>query len=171
MTSFPLRPARDRRAAIALVLAVTAALPACAGNPQQPVTGSDAPDIRGSGDLEDPYDGPYTSDFRTDVEAYVDQEVTLEASVDRVVSPVAFTITGPDGQAVEPLLVVTAEPLPDLRAGQDVVVAATPQDDFQVSAVEDRLDAALPEEPYEEWDGEPYLRASTVEVAGGTEGR
>lgn len=162
MSSTRLRPGRDRRAVIALVLAVTAALPACAGDPQQPETGSDAPDIRGSGDLEDPYDGPYTADFHTDVEAYVDQEVTLEASVDRVVSPVAFTITGPDGQEVEPLLVVADEPLPDLRAGQDVVVAATPQDDFEVSAVEDRLDAALPEQTYVEWEGEPYLSASEV---------
>ena len=162
MSSTPLRRGRDRRAVVALVLAVTAALPACAEDPQQPETGSDAPDIRGSGDLEDPYDGPYTPDFHTDVEAYVDQEVTLEASVDRVVSPVAFTITGPDGQEVEPLLVVADEPLPDLRAGQDVVVAATPQDDFEVSAVEDRLDAALPKQTYVEWEGEPYLSASEV---------
>ncbi len=162
MFSIPQRRGRDRRAAIALVLAVTAALPACADNPQQPETGSDAPDIRGSGDLEDPYDGPYTEDFHTDVEAYVDQEVTLEASVERVVSPIAFTITGPDGQEVEPLLVVADEPLPDLQAGQDVVVAATPHDDFALSAVEDVLDVALPEEPYEEWEGESYLSASAV---------
>lgn len=171
MSTIPPRRWRDRRAAIALVLAVTAALPACADDPQQPQTGSDAPDVRGAGDLEDPYDGPYTSDFHADVEAFVDQEVTLEASVDRVVSPVAFTITGPDGQQVEPLLVIAKEPLPGLQAGQDVVVAATPQDDFQVSAVEDRLDAALPEDPYEEWDGEPYLSASTVEVTRGSHGR
>ena len=164
MPSFPPRRAPDRRAAIALALVVTAALPACADNPQQPETGSDAPDIRGPGDLEDPYDGPYTADFHTDVEAYVDQEVTLEASVDRVVSPIAFTITGPDGQDVEPLLVVADEPLPDLEAGQEVVVAATPQDDFEVSAVEDQLDAHVPPEPYEEWEGEPYLSASRVAV-------
>ena len=164
MPSFPPRRAPDRRAAIALALVVTAALPACADNPQQPETGSDAPDIRGSGDLEDPYDGPYTADFHTDVEAYVDQEVTLEASVDRVVSPVAFTITGPDGESVAPLLVVTDDPLPDLQAGQEVVVAGTPRDDFAVTAVEDRLDADVPGEPYEEWEGEPYLSASRVAV-------
>lgn len=153
-------------AVTAVVLAGTAALSACTENPQQPATGSDAPDIRGPDDLEDPYDGPYTDDFHTDVEAYVDQEVTLEASVDRVVSPIAFTITGPDGEDVAPLLVVTADPLPDLETGQDVVVAATPQDDFEVSAVEDRLDAHVPEEPYEEWEGEPYLSASMVSTVG-----
>ncbi|MGY1683222.1 hypothetical protein [Geodermatophilus sp. SYSU D01176] len=151
-------------AVTALLLAGTAALSACTENPQQPATGSDASDIRGPEDLEDPYDGPYTADFHTDVEAYVDQEVTLEASVDRVVSPIAFTITGPDGEDVAPLLVVVDDPLPDLQAGQDVVVAATPQDDFAVSAVEDRLGAHVPEEPYEEWEGEPYLSASRVAV-------
>ena len=122
------------------------------------------PRTSGGEDLEDPYDGPYTDDFHTDVEAYVDQEVTLEASVDRVVSPIAFTIIGPDGEDVAPLLVVTADPLPDLEAGQDVVVAATPQDDFAVSVVEDRLEAHVPAEPYEEWEGEPYLSASRVAV-------
>ncbi len=153
-------------AVTAVVLAGMATLSACTENPQQPETGTDAPDIRGSQDLEDPYDGPYTDDFHTDVEAYVDQEVTLEASVDRVVSPIAFTITGPDGEDVAPLLVVAQNPLPALEAGQDVVVAATPQDDFSVSAVADRLNAHLPEEPYEEWEGEPYLSASMVSPGG-----
>ncbi len=152
------------KAVTALLLTGTTALSACTENPQQPETGSDAPDIRGSEDLEDPYDGPYTTDFHSDVEAYVDQEVTLEASVDRVVSPVAFTITGPDGEHVAPLLVVTDDPLPDLQAGQDVVVAATPRDDFAVTAVEDRRDADVPGVPYEEWEGEPYLSASRVAV-------
>ncbi|MGY1634394.1 hypothetical protein ACI784_22065 [Geodermatophilus sp. SYSU D01186] len=147
----------------AFAVTATTTLSACAENPQQPETAGDAPDIRGPEDLEDPYDGPYTEDFHTDVEAYVHQEVTLEASVERVVSSIAFTITGPDGEDVPPLLVVLDDPLPDLQAGQDVVVAATPQDDFAVSAVEDRLDAHVPEEPYEEWEGEPYLSASKVE--------
>ncbi|MGY1669115.1 hypothetical protein ACI78U_00685 [Geodermatophilus sp. SYSU D00710] len=138
------------------------ALSACTGNPEQPETGADAPDVRGPGDLEDPYDGPYSPDFHDDVEAYVDQEVTLEASVDRVVSQLAFTITGPDGEDVAPLLVVTDEPLPGLQPGRDVVVAAVPHDEFAVSVVEDELDAALADEAYEEWEGEPYLSARRV---------
>ncbi len=84
--------------------------------------------------------------------------------MDRVVSPIAFTITGPDGEDIPPLLVVTDDPLPELEAGQEVVVAATPQDDFAVSAVEDPLNAHVPEEPYEEWEGQQYLSASRVAV-------
>lgn len=155
-----------RRAAVLLVAAATAALPACGDNPQQPSTGSDAPDVRGSEDLEDPYDGPYTEDFHTDVEAYADQEVTLEAAVDRVVSPIAFTITGPGGEEVEPILVVSREEVPDLQPGQEVVVAAVPQREFEVAAAESELDVDLPEEAYAEWEGEPYLSAGIVETSG-----
>ncbi|MGY1665776.1 hypothetical protein [Geodermatophilus sp. SYSU D00696] len=162
MSAHPSHGRLARALATALVMTGTAASSACGENPRQPETGSDAPDIRGAEDLEDPYDGPYTPDFHDDVEAYVDQEVTLEASVDRTVSSVAFTITGRDGEDVEPLLVVADDPLPELQAGQDVVVAAVPHDEFDLSVVEDDLDASLPGEPYEEWEGEPYLSASTV---------
>ena len=153
---------RGPRLATAVALSATVVLSACSSNPEQPETGSDAPDIRGDGDLEDPYDGPYTPDFHDDVEAYVDQEVTLAAAVDTVVSPVAFTITGPDGADVDPLLVLIEEPVPGLEPGVDVVVAATAQDEFEVSDLEAWADEAVPEEPYEEWEGEPYLAATEV---------
>ncbi|MGY1737309.1 hypothetical protein [Geodermatophilus sp. SYSU D00684] len=150
------------RLAAAVLVTGPVALSACGGDPEQPETGSDAPDIRGSEDLEDPYDGPYTSDFREDVEAYVGQEVTLEAAVDRVVSPVAFTITGPDGEDVGSLLVLANEPLPSLKPGQEVVIAAVPQDDFDVSVLDDDRLAAPTAESYETWEGDPYLSAGVV---------
>ena len=166
MFTLPSRRRPGSRVLAAVVLAGTAAVSGCSGNPEQPETGSDASDIRGEGDLEDPYDGPYTDDFHDDVEAYVDQEVTLEAAVAEVVSPNAFTITGPDGADVDPLLVVSEQEVPGLEAGSAVVLAATPQDEFEVSDVADVLGSSASEETYEGWEGEPYLLASEVSTGG-----
>ncbi len=152
-----------RGTVLALAAAGSLVLPACAENPEQPSTGTEASDVRGPEDLEDPYDGPLTAAFRQDIEAYVDQEVTLEAQVADVLSPAAFTITGRD-EEVEPLLVVVEQPVGDLTPGIPVVVAATAQDEFEVAAVEEELGVDLPEGA-EEWEGEAYLRASIVENA------
>jgi hypothetical protein len=143
----------------------TLTLAGCSENPEQPSTGTDAADVRGPEDLEDVYDGPYTPDFHSDVEAYAGQEVTLEADVADVLSAGAFTITGPEGAEVEPLLVVTNRAVEDLAAGDLVTVAGTPQDEFEISAVEDELGVDLDDEAVEEWEGEPYLVASIIEPA------
>lgn len=151
---------------LALATAASVSLTACGGNPEQPDLGEDVADVRGPGDLADPYDGPYDDDFHTDVEAYADQEVTLSAAVDQVVSPVAFTITGPDGEEVEPLLVVSTEPVEGLQPGDDLLVAATPQRELDIPELESALGTDLEDELYEEWEGEPYLTASIVQPAG-----
>ena len=150
---------------IGLATAASVGLTACGGNPEQPDLGEDIADVRGPEDLADPYDGPYDADFHADVEAYADQEVTLSAAVDRVVSPVAFTITGPDGDDVEPLLVVSTEPIDGLEPGEAVLVAATPQRELEIPELESMLGSPLEDEVYEEWEGEPYLVATTVEPA------
>ena len=150
---------------MALATAASASLTACGGNPEQPDLGEDLADVRGPEDLADPYDGPYDADFHTDVEAYADQEVTLSAAVDQVVSPVAFTITGPDGEEVEPLLVVSTEPITGLEPGDDLLVAATPHRELDIPELESVLGSALEDELYEEWEGEPYLTATIVRPA------
>ena len=159
-----------RRASV-LTVAVVAALSPLTGcgsdNPEQPETGSDASDIRPSDDLADPYDGPYTEDFRDDVEAYAEQEVTLEAGIAEVYSDRAFTITGPDDAGIEPLLVVAEQAVEGLEQGSTVTVAATPHDEFEVEEVEEQLGADLPEE-VDEWEGEAYLTASVVEASTGS---
>ncbi|MGY1780604.1 hypothetical protein [Geodermatophilus sp. SYSU D01036] len=76
--------------------------------------------------------------------------------------PVAFTITGPDGEDVGSLLVLANEPLPSLEPGHEVVIAAVPQDDFDVSVLDDDRSAAPTAESYGTWEGEPYLRAGVV---------
>ncbi|MDT0275472.1 hypothetical protein [Blastococcus goldschmidtiae] len=161
----PRRPAGRRPTIAVLLAAAVAALPACSEDTVDAGTGSDAPDVRGPDDLQDPYDGEYGEDFRDDIAGYEGQEVTLEAAVDQVISPVAFTITAPDGDDVEPTLVIVEEPVIDLAPGAEVVVAGVPHEEFDLAAVEEELGAELPEEELEEWDDEPYVLAGIVEPA------
>jgi hypothetical protein len=152
------------RAAVAVVVAVTAALPACSDNPQQPDSRTEA----GPDDLAEAYDGPYTEDFHTDVEAHVGQEVTVEAAVHRILSPIAFTVTGPRGDEVEPILVISRYEVADLQPGQHVVVVAVPRDGLDIPALEEELGVDLIENAYEEWTGDPYLAADIVWITSST---
>jgi hypothetical protein len=155
---------RPPASAVALAAALSLLTGCGSDNPEQPETGSDASDIRPSGDLEDPYDGPYTEDFHDDVEAYAGQEVTLEAAVAEVYSDRAFTVTGPEDADIEPLLVVTDEAVEGLEQGSAVTVAATPHDEFEIEDVEEQLGTDLPEQ-VDEWEGEAYLAASRVQAS------
>jgi hypothetical protein len=139
-------------------------LPACSEDDAEAGGSGDAPDVRGADDLQDAYDGVYSEDFREDIEGYEGIEVTLEAVVDQVISPMAFTITAPGGQDVESTLVVVAEPVAGLAAGADVVVAGVPREEFDSAEVEEQLGAELPAEELEEWDDDPYLEADIVEL-------
>ncbi|MGY2085737.1 hypothetical protein [Blastococcus sp. SYSU DS0539] len=153
------------------VLAATlggAVLAGCSGVDEEeavggePTTSAD-PDVRPPGDLEDPYDGAYTAKFREDLDAYAGLEVTLTGEVVSIVSPVAFTLTGPEGADVEPILVLTRTE-PALMPGDQVVVAAVPVDEFDLADAEEDLGADLPDEAFEDWDDEPYLAASRVQA-------
>ncbi|WP_346618678.1 hypothetical protein [Blastococcus montanus] len=134
-------------------------LAGCGEDDTDPTVPADA-DVRPPGDLEDPYDGPYTEEFRDDLEGYNGLEVSVTGEVGRIVSPVAFTLVG-EGD-VEPILVVMDREPGDLRPGQAVAVAAEPWEEFEVTEVEESLGADLPDDAYAEWEGEPYLDASIV---------
>ena len=151
-----------RRVTTALLAAVLAGgvLGGCGEDDVDDTTAADV-DVRPSDDLEDPYDGEYTAAFREDLEAYNGLEVTLLGEVERIVSPVAFTLTGDD---VEPILVIADEELPDLRPGERVALAAEPWEEFELLALEEELGTDLPDDAYAEWEGESYLDASRVEV-------
>ncbi|MGY1712683.1 hypothetical protein ACI8AC_24545 [Geodermatophilus sp. SYSU D00758] len=170
-------PARRRTARVAVATggaALALALGACgddAAPPNNPDLEPGTPDIRGEDDLKDPYTGDYDSEFAEDLEAYNGQEVTLDAQVGEVVTQRVFTIESPPGAGdAEPALVVAEQDVTDLAPGIAVVVAATPEDDFELSALEQELGVDLPEEDLEEWDGEVYLAASVVETSPGDDG-
>lgn len=166
MSRHPLRRSLGRRTAAAVFVVVTAVtLPACSEDDPEPSAGDEVPDVRGSEDLDDVFNGPYSADLREDLEGYDGQEITVEGTVDRVLSPVAFTLGPPDGDDAEPVLVVVEEAATAPEAGEDVVVAATAQDEFRTDEVGAELDLLEDDETFEEWEGDPYLRASLVEPA------
>lgn len=157
----PRRPFRRRvPAAVLAALLPGIALAGC-GEDDDPTAGAVDVDVRPPEDLADPYTGAYDAAFREDLEAYAGLEVSLVGEVERIVSPVAFTLTGED---VEPILVVSEREMPDLRPGQVVAVGAEPADEFDLAALERELGTDLPDGPYEEWEGDAFLDAATVEV-------
>lgn len=82
-----------------------------------------------------------------------------------MLSPVAFTLGPPDGGDVESVLVVLEGATAAPEAGADVAVAALAQDEFRSDEVAAELDLQGEHATFEEWEGEPYLRASLVEPA------
>ncbi|MDK3257666.1 hypothetical protein [Blastococcus capsensis] len=158
------RATRRRRPAEAGVLLAAAlgvtVLAGCGEDDSTPTTPVDV-DVRPVEDLEDPYDGLYTEAFRDDIEGYQGLEVSLLGEVQRIVSPIAFTLGGEDD--VEPILVVMYEELGELAPGQAVAVAAVPGEEFELAEVERAIGSDLPDEAYADWEGEPFLDASIVE--------
>ncbi|MCF6507415.1 hypothetical protein E9549_08340 [Blastococcus sp. MG754426] len=155
------RPLRRRVPVVLLAALLPGAALAGCGEDDEPAAGAVDVDVRPPEDLADPYTGAYTAEFREDLDAYAGLEVSLVGEVGRIVSPVAFTLTGED---VEPILVVTEREMPDLRPGQVVALGAEPTEEFDLAALERELGTDLPDEPYAEWDGDAYLDAATVEV-------
>ncbi|TYP90292.1 hypothetical protein [Blastococcus xanthinilyticus] len=159
-----IRPPATRRPAMAgALLSATlglAVLTGCGEDDTSPTTPADV-DVRPAEDLEDPYDGAYTEEFRDDLEGYNGLEVSLVGEVERIVSPIAFTLAGTDG--VEPILVVMQEEPGNLAPGQTVAVAAQPWEEFELAEVEEAIGADLPDEAYADWEGEPFLDATIVE--------
>lgn len=138
---------------------VVAVLAGCGEDDSTPTTPLDV-DVRPVEDLEDPYDGRYTEAFRDDIEGYTGLEVSLVGEVQRIVSPIAFTLGGEDD--VEPILVVMDEELGELSPGQAIAVAAVPWEEFELAEVEEAIGSDLPDEAYTDWAGEPFLDASVV---------
>jgi hypothetical protein len=156
--------------ALTAVLVLSGALlPGCAGedgNATAPQLETEVPDVRGAEDLDDPYRGLLDARFAEDLPAYYGQEVTVRAAVVDVLSPRVFTVTSPTGDEVEPLLVVaTAGAGAEPSAGQELVIAATPADEFDGEAVVEELHLEIDPAELEEWDDEAYLVATVLEPA------
>jgi hypothetical protein len=155
------------RQGVRLLAGVTAAvfsLTAC-GDPgvNEVEDPEEVPDVRGEDDPTDIFTGAYDSEFREDMTAYTGQEVTLTAEVDEVLSPEAFSITSPDGEDVEPLLVLADGSSGAVEAGSAVTIAATPFDEFDPAEAEQQIEVDLEDDLYADWEGEPFLVATTVE--------
>lgn len=109
------------------------------------------------------YEGDYNQDFYDESTTYVGQQVTLSAEVSETLSPDAFAIAG----AVDPLLIIESEEIPSLDTGQVVQVTGTVQDGFDVVTVEEELGVDLEDEAFADFEGEPYIMATSGEVIEG----
>lgn len=118
-------------------------------------------DVRSVENYEGPYDGRYGEAFRDDIEGYTGLEVSLVGEVQRIVSPIAFTLGG-EGD-VEPILVVMDEEPSGLAPDQAVAVVAVPRGEFALAEVEAAIGSDLPDDAYADWEGGPYLEASLVQ--------
>jgi hypothetical protein len=157
--------------AVVLVLA-GGGLSACGGeeddNARAPFDPVELPDIRGAEDIDDPYRGLLDAAFREDLDAWDDIEVTLLAEVADVLSPQVFTVTSPEDDQVDPVLVVATRAAADVdvQPGSALLIAATPDKDFDAEAAVTELDLDVEADDLEEWDDDAVLVATVLEPAG-----
>lgn len=95
--------------------------------------------------------------------------LTVSGLVGEVVGPNAVTIGGQDGIFEEELLIVGAQPLPELAEGDaveiavdDLVQATGTLQEFQVPEFEEALGTQFDDNLFSEYEGEPALQASSV---------
>ncbi|KQO02140.1 hypothetical protein ASF21_16070 [Arthrobacter sp. Leaf234] len=112
-----------------------------------------------------PYDGVYDQGFYDDVDTYVGEEVTVSADVNEILSPMSFTIAGTDDTTVDALLVLHDTELPEVTAGLTVGVTGTVQEAFDLPTVEEEMGVDLDDAAFEDWDGEPYIEATSVDTS------
>ena len=167
MCAYRSRPLAGPTLAAVLALA-GAGLSGCAeAEATAPDLETEVPDLRGEGDLDDPYSGVLDAAFFEDLPAYAGQEVTLLAEVAEVVSPRAFTVTAPDDAEVGQVLVVATSDAGDTEpeAGSQVLVAATPVDSFEAGVVVEELGLEVDAAELEEWDEQTFLVAEVLQSA------
>lgn len=169
MRAYRSRPLAGPTLAAVLALA-GAGLSGCAEDDEgalAPDLEAEVPDLRGEGDLDDPYSGVLDAAFFEDLPAYAGQEVTLLAEVAEVVSPRAFTVTAPDDAEVGQVLVVATSDAGDTEpeAGSQVLVAATPVDSFEAGVVVEELGLEVDAAELAEWDEQTFLVAEVLQPA------
>ncbi|WP_159617243.1 hypothetical protein [Arthrobacter zhaoguopingii] len=116
-------------------------------------------------EIADPYAGQYDEGFQQEMNSYVDEEVTLSATVNEIISPVSFTIAGTDDTTVDELLIVHDEELPDVDPGQVVEVTGTVHEALDLPTVEEERGIDLEDDLYEDWDSETYVEAVSIDAS------
>jgi len=159
-------------AAVAGVIAFSGVGLAACGDTAGDETGTSVEDIQeGDAPATSPttaagtYDGVYDNTFHDGVNDYLGQTVTVSADVNEVVDGNTFTIAGTDDTSVDPLLVTGAKSTSDLEPDLTVKVTGTVQEAFDLATVEDDLGVDLDDDLYDDWDGKPYIVASSVDTS------
>jgi hypothetical protein len=106
-------------------------------------------------------------DISDDLGSMVGEDIQVRALVEEVVTPGVFTINQVDGNDLESVVVVGAESAGDLAPDQEVVVDATVESTLDPDSVAELLDVQLEDELLTDYEGQPYLEASSVAQADG----
>jgi hypothetical protein len=166
--------ARMRRRTHLTVLAtvpfLALGLAGCSNDTAGPETGTDVEDIQEGdvdegGDVTDatePYHGPYDEPFKDNVDAWVDQDVTVSARLDEILTDQWLTIAGTDDTTVDALLVLHPDPVA-YTPGDVLEVTGTVHGEFVLRDVEEELGTDLDDEMFRRWEGEPYISATSIE--------
>lgn len=167
---------KTRTLAVGLLVAAGLGLTGC--NTEGPEEGTDVEDIS-EGSIAPsspaatdtvpsapmaPYNGAYNQEFYDQSDAYVGQEVTLSAEVTKTVSPEAFVIAGTENTAVDPLLIIEAQEIPELDEGEVVRVTGTVQKDFDPAVASKDLGIDLDASKLGDYKGQPYVEATKGEI-------
>lgn len=163
-----------RAAALGAVPVLALGLVGCSNDTAGPESGADVEDVQELDEDEDPgtveeevtdvYDGLYDANFYDNYDEYEGEEVTVSAKVNEVLSPEVFTIAGTEDTTVDALPILHTDPLDDLAADVDVQVTGIAEVAFDIAAIEEDKGIDLDDELFEEWDGQPYIDASTVDT-------
>lgn len=159
-----------RRAAATAVLPFAAlTLTGCNGT-SGPEEGTDVEDIvQEEAAGANAYDSAYNEGFRGQMDTLTGETVTVSATVNEMVSPKSFTIAGTDDTSVDPLLIVTDEDLAEISPGVIVKVTGVVREAFNLPTVEEKMDLEVEDGAMENWDGEPYLQGTGIEILQGEE--
>lgn len=111
-----------------------------------------------------PYDGPYGQDFTNAMESYEGQQVTLSANVNKILTESAFTIAGTE-EGIEPLLILHEDKIAELNTGSAVAVTGVVHKAMDLSELKKSFDGDLGAKSLEDWDGEPYIEAQSVDLS------
>ena len=150
--------------AVASAALVSASLAGCgADEPEEAAT----PDPGTSSESADASEEMTFEDISDDLETMVGDDVQVRALVEEVVTPGVFTINQIDGNDLESVVVVGAESAGDLAPDQEVVVDATVESALDPDSVAELLDVQLEDEMLTDFEGQPYLEASSVTQADG----
>ncbi|WP_337061060.1 hypothetical protein [Kineococcus sp. G2] len=116
------------------------------------------------GSAEVVYDGVFDGTFYEQVEDWDGEQVTLTAQADAVVPPNALVLVPEAGTDVDPLLVLSESELDGVEAGETVRVTGALGAAFDLPRFEEDTGVELPDDRYDDYDAEPYLLATSVEV-------
>ncbi|MGY1709211.1 hypothetical protein ACI8AC_06825 [Geodermatophilus sp. SYSU D00758] len=173
-----MRTHRTRTALTGLAAAVVLGLSGCgddepvATGPQETaddtVAATEDPvdeEIEPGGELTEPaFEGDYTEDFIDRAGGYTGEQVTLRGTVGEVLQPGLFTLTSTEDTSAAPILVIGIEAPESIDAGTPAQVTGTLMEGFEVTDVEDQQGVDLDDPLFEQYSGQPYLNADSVEL-------